>query len=90
MATKQERADLVELAEQDRKHKPIRTAAQAGVGAATVTVAEYVLAYFDADLDPWEGGVQQSFPPLFTGALFVLFAYLSALWMNRKPTETVD
>lgn len=86
MTTKQERVDLAELAEEERKHKPVRTAAQAGVGAAAVTVVEYGLAYFHADLDPWDAGTQQSFPPLFTGALFVLFAYLSALWMNRPTT----
>jgi len=84
MATAVERAALAELEEEARKHRPIRTAAQAGIGAAAVTVVEFVCAYFDLDLDPWDAGTQDSFPPVFTGALFVLGAWASAKWMNRK------
>lgn len=69
----------------DRQNKIGRTTIQAGVSAAAVTVTEYVLAYFDADLDPWADGYQDHFPPVFTGALFVLFASAAAWWMNRKP-----
>lgn len=69
----------------DRQNKVGRTGIQAGVGAAGVTVAEYVLAYFDADLDPWDAGVQAHFPPVFTAALFALIATITAAVMNRKP-----
>lgn len=69
----------------DRQGRVGRTVIQAGTGAALVTVTEYALAYFDADLDPWADGYQDHFPPVFTGALFVLFAAATAVWMNRRP-----
>lgn len=90
MVTKADKAALDELAEVDRKHKPIRTAAQGGVSVAAVTCVEFVLAYFNLDLDPRADGTQDSFPTLFTGALFVLGAWVAAKWMNRRPASEPD
>lgn len=69
----------------DRQNKVGRTTIQAGVSASVVTVIEYALAFPGIDLDPWDVGAQAHFPPVFTGALFVLLAALAAAWMNRTP-----
>ncbi len=70
----------------DRSNKVGRTGIQAGFGAAMVTITEYALAYPKVDLDPWAKGVQDHFPPVFTGALFVVLAVIAAAYMNRSRT----
>jgi hypothetical protein len=72
------------LEEMDRSNKIGRTTIQAGAAAALVTVFEFVAAYFSLDLDPRADGVQDSFPPVFTAALFTLLAWAAARVMNPK------
>lgn len=74
---------LRELVPLDREARVGRTTIQAGASAALITCLEYVAAFFDADLDPWDAGTQAHFPPVFTAALFTLGAVVVAWWMNR-------
>lgn len=89
MATKKERAELDALAEVERSNRVGRTVVQVGTNAAGFTLLEYALAYFNADLNPIEAGVQQQFPNGVKESLIVLGAWLLARWMNRPITEPV-
>lgn len=89
MTTKKERAELEALAEIERSNKVGRTTIQAGTSAALVTCIEFVAAYPGLDLNPWDPGTQAHFPPVLTGALFVLLAWAAARWMNRPISEPV-
>lgn len=89
MTTKQEREQLAELAEVERSNRVGRTVVQVGTPAAGFTLLEYALAYFNADLNPVEAGVQQQFPNGVKEALIVLGAWALARWMNRPISEPV-
>lgn len=90
MTTAKERAQLDELAEVDRSNRVGRTVVQVGASAAAFTIAEYVLAYFDLDLDPIEDGLQQQIPNGVKEALIVLGAWGIARYMNRPITPPVN
>lgn len=78
-------ADLAALDRLSRSARVGRTTMQAGIGAAVVTVFEFTAAYLDLDLDPREPGVQDTFPPTFTAAMFVIVSAIAAAVMNRRP-----
>lgn len=83
MPTLQERIDLSDLAEQDRKSRAPRTAGQAGIAGAFFIIFDYVVrGYLDVDLDP--GNVGSEMPVVVTAAFTTLATYAVALFMNRK------
>ena len=88
MVTKAEKAALAELAEVDRSNRVGRTVVQVGASAAAFTLIEYVLAFFNADLDPIEKGTQTQIPNGVKEALIVLGAWGIARYMNRPVNDS--
>lgn len=89
MTTAKERAQLAELAEVDRSNRVGRTVIQYGTPALLFTLLEWILGYFDADLDPRTDGVQDQFPLGVKEALTGLAVWTLARYMNRPITEPV-
>lgn len=89
MTTAKERAQLEELAEVERSHRVGRTVIQATASTGAFTLLEYLLAYFDIDLDPVAAGLQRQMPNGVKEALIVLGAWGLARYMNRPIIEPV-